>query len=273
MKRLYLSILAIGLVVLGLGLQPSSLTAGIGKSYVLSAGQWGAKQDAAVFRAGGTVVFSHGKCGVAVVESDSPDFIALALAQRAFTSVAEDQVIQWQPPAREIRGPQRGGLTPGDETFINTQWNITAVDAAGAWAAGFTGDGVRVAVIDGGIWDTHIDLVGRVDVAASKSFVYGLAISTRTSEPSGTPRTSPGSSRPTTTGSARSASRPKRRSSGSKPSMTGAVRSDPSLKPSSMPPRRSPEGGAGADVINMSLGATLPRGDGHTGIRRLCARP
>lgn len=269
MKRLYLSILAIGLVVLGLGFRPSSLTAGTGKSYVLTAGQWGAKQDAAVFRAGGTVVFSHGKCGVAVVESGSPDFIALALAQRAFTSVAEDQVIQWQPPLRES-GALIEAVTPGDETFINTQWNITAVDAAGAWAAGFTGNGVRVAVIDGGIWNTHIDLVGRVDVAASKSFVTGFNFNQdvgtfwHATHVAGI--IAANDNAVGTIGIA-----PEATIIGVKALHNGSGSFAAIIEAILYAATPLAQGGAGADVINMSLGATFARGGGNTGAAGLCA--
>ncbi len=269
MKRVSFSILAIGLVVLGLGFQPSSLTAGTGKSYVLTAGQWGARQDAAVFRAGGTVVFSHGKCGVAVVESDSPDFVALALAQKAFTSVAEDQVIQWQPPLRESEAVIEA-VTPGDETFINTQWNITAVEAEGAWEAGFTGNGVRVAVIDGGIWNTHIDLVGRVDVAASKSFVTGFNFN----EDVGTfwhATHVAGIIAANDNGVGTIGIAPEATIIGIKALHNGSGSFGAIIEAILYAATPLAQEGAGADVINMSLGATLERGGGNTGIAGLCA--
>src|SRR4029078_3991830 len=53
---------------------------------------------------------------------------------------------------------------------------LDAVHAKQAWAAtGYDGTGVRVAVLDGGIWDTHQDLVHNIDGAHSTSFVPGFA--------------------------------------------------------------------------------------------------
>ena len=77
-----------------------------------------------------------------------------------------------QLPVRE-GGVLEAAVTPGDETFVNLQWNIKAVEAEDAWAAGYTGQGVRVAVVDGGIYDAHLDLIGHVDTASSASFVSG----------------------------------------------------------------------------------------------------
>jgi subtilisin family serine protease len=50
---------------------------------------------------------------------------------------------------------------------------MQAIDAPGAWDAGVTGKGIRVAVIDTGISTTHPDLVGQIDFAASASMVPG----------------------------------------------------------------------------------------------------
>jgi len=45
-----------------------------------------------------------------------------------------------------------------DEPFFDDQWNMRAIDAPGAWAEGYTGAGVRVAVLDTGIDYTHPEL-------------------------------------------------------------------------------------------------------------------
>ncbi len=51
------------------------------------------------------------------------------------------------------------------------------IDAPEAWAEGYTGEGVTVAVLDTGYDDTHPDLQGRVS-ADSKSFVPGEEVAT-----------------------------------------------------------------------------------------------
>ena len=138
-----------------------------GESYVLTAGKWGKSQNDAVAAAGGTVVWSHGKTGIAVVTSDNPDFAAAAQASGAVKSATLDFEVQWLPDA-----PAQA-ITPGDETFFALQWNMQAMDAPAAWAAGCTGAGVRVAVLDGGIDSDHPDLDDNLDAACSASFVPG----------------------------------------------------------------------------------------------------
>jgi subtilisin family serine protease len=144
------------------------------QTYVLTAGKWGNAQNEAVRLAGGTVTFSHDKSGIGIATSSSPDFLSRALASGVINGGSADQMVQWQPPAHEV-SLEELAITPNDETFINAQWNIRAVEAPAAWAAGYTGRGVRVAVIDGGIHSTHVDLVSNLDVAHSTSFVPGFA--------------------------------------------------------------------------------------------------
>jgi subtilisin family serine protease len=62
-------------------------------------------------------------------------------------------------------------VNPSNDTLYNLQWAPKAINAPGAWAAGYTGAGVRVAVIDGGMFVTHPDLAGNIDTASARSFV------------------------------------------------------------------------------------------------------
>jgi subtilisin family serine protease len=144
-------------------------------NYVLTAGKWGQSQDDAVAAAGGTVVWSHGKAGVAVVTSDAPGFASAAAATGAFQSADLDFEVQWADPQVE---PQ--AITPGDEAFFPLQWNMQAIEAPAAWATGCTGAGVRVAINDGGIYDLHADLAPNLDTACSVSFVPGQPFNTDT---------------------------------------------------------------------------------------------
>jgi len=143
--------------------------AAMAADFFLTASKWGKTQDAAVAAAGGTVVWSHRKAGMASVTSDNPDFLALVSADKAFKSSAEDIMVQWQDPSFTEAGP----ITPGDEPLFSFQWNMMAIDAPGAWDAGCTGAGVRVAIADGGIDPTHEDLAANMDTACSISFVPG----------------------------------------------------------------------------------------------------
>lgn len=141
-------------------------------SYVLMAGQWRGAQTRAVQRAGGTITFSHERSGIGVVTSADPDFLDNVLRGGAFIDGAADVMVQWQEPM-EAWEVEANAVTPGDETFFAFQWNMLAIEAPGAWAAGFDGSGVRVAVLDGGIYDVHADLSANLDKACSVSFVPG----------------------------------------------------------------------------------------------------
>ena len=163
--------------------------------FVLTASHWGNKQDAAVAAAGGTLIWSHGKAGIASVTSDDPDFLARVSANKAFKSAAEDTMVQWQDP--DFGGQS---ITPGDETFFPLQWNMTAIEAPAAWNAGCTGFGVRVAINDGGIDPTHPDLAPNMDTSCSSVVRAGICpIDFDTGGRSGTACTWPASSPPRTT--------------------------------------------------------------------------
>jgi subtilisin family serine protease len=142
-------------------------------NYVLTASNWGSKQTAAVEAAGGTVVFSHGSAGIGIVTSSAPDFLARVQASNAFQTAAEDMMVQWQMDTPVQDAPAEQAVNPTNDTYYPLQWAHTALDSPGAWAAGCTGAGARVAVIDGGIYNSHADLAGAIDTACSTSFVTG----------------------------------------------------------------------------------------------------
>ncbi len=178
--------------------------------YVLTADQWGGAQTAAVTAAGGSVKWAHGETGVGVAVSWNPAFLTKVRASGVFAFAGKDMVARWQPRVRTA-GLEQAAVTPGDETFINLQWNIDAINARGAWAAGYTGrgrpsrgPGRRASTAATTTWTANLD------VEASRSFVPGKDWDTTTPRPrSGTGPTWPGSSPPRTTGSGRSAWRPR----------------------------------------------------------------
>lgn len=257
---LLVSAIGLSLSLTSRNVQPVASAAGQNQDYVLTASQWDAKQNLAVQNAGGTVKFSSQKGGIAVVTSANPDFLTQVLSSSAVSGGAADEVVQWQFPVHEVL-LQEQAVTPGDETFINAQWNVRAMECPAAWAAGYTGQGVRVAVIDGGIYNLHIDLNGQVDVARSISFVPGFAFNqdvgtfwhgTHVAGIIAAKDNAIG-----TIGVAPNATiigvKALHNGSGS----FGAVIS--AILYASTP---ISEGGGGADIINMSLGAIFPKGAG-----------
>ncbi|MGH7505982.1 MAG: S8 family serine peptidase, partial [Longimicrobiales bacterium] len=107
---------------------------------------------------------------------------AAELARRSdIRAVVPDYQVQWIPPSertntRTSRMPARarGPLQGTDQTgafFFADQWNIRQIQADDAYAATPTGAGALVCVLDSGIDPGQQDLVGKVDLTKSVSFV------------------------------------------------------------------------------------------------------
>jgi subtilisin family serine protease len=140
------------------------------QSYVVTAATWGPAQDQAVANAGGTVVFSHAGAGVATVTSSAPDFLQKVRKGKGITGAELDRIVQWTPNEGAF-SIDATAVDPTNDTFFPLQWAPGAIEAPDAWAAGCTGEGVRVAILDGGIFDLHPDIAPNLDVARSRSFV------------------------------------------------------------------------------------------------------
>ncbi|WP_420126196.1 S8 family serine peptidase [Longimicrobium sp.] len=131
---------------------------------------------ARVAQLGGTVVNTWGGAGIAVVSGLSPQGVAQLAASSGVSYVQPDVRIRGvEPTVGTATAASVGANSP---TFPNTaffyarQWNMRAVGADVAWAAGYLGSpGVKVAILDTGIDYEHPDLAGRVDLASSASFV------------------------------------------------------------------------------------------------------
>ena len=143
------------------------------QTYILTAAKWGKAQTDAVVAAGGIVTFSHEAAGVAIATSSDPDFLARVLSSKKMRSGAQDEVVQL--PVGPTVDFDATSITPGNEPFFGPyQWAPGAVSAPAAWAVGCTGYGVRVAILDGGLYNLHPDLAPNVDRARSTSFVPGF---------------------------------------------------------------------------------------------------
>jgi subtilisin family serine protease len=156
-----------------------------GRSYMLLGAANKVPADLArrVAALGGTVTSTVPEIGVAFVRSADPAFAAKARGIGGVSDVAADTAVQWVKPQREApalddaaEGPAAAAANIGaDERFYGLQWWLQSIQAPAAWAAGARGAGARVAIIDGGLFNAHPDLAANVDVAASASFVPGFA--------------------------------------------------------------------------------------------------
>lgn len=153
------------------------------KSYVIdfTGTELPADLAAQVSAAGGTVTSSFGQIGVAVAASTDPQFAARASKIKGISAVTEDMEVQWVAPERVVdagelsdAGSLDGATSFGaTETFRRVQWAPDAISAPAAWDLGARGAGARVAILDGGIHSTHLDIAPNLDVAHSRSFVTG----------------------------------------------------------------------------------------------------
>ena len=248
-------------------------TGAVQHSVLVATGAWGPDQDAAVRAAGGTVTFSHAAAGLGSATSSDPGFLRRVMKGGAFSRGAEDMMVRWQEPVRAEFALVEDAVTPANDNFIHLLWNLTAIEAQGAWSAGYDGQGTRVAVIDGGLCPAHPDLAANIDVPASRSFVPGFAYDQDAGGPTafrhachvagiiaavdnalGTIGVAP---RATIIGC-----KALHGGSGTFGAVIQAIlyASDPIAA-----------GGAGANIINMSLGATFRLGGGNTGAGQLVA--
>ena len=136
--------------------------------------------------AGGTLTASLDGIGVAVASSADPSFPARAAKIAGVRGVDPDLVMQWVDPdmvtaditVDDVAAVEQAHVVGGHETFRLVQWAPDAIEAPAAWTAGARGRGARVAILDGGIHSAHIDIAPNLDVARSASFVPGQAFNT-----------------------------------------------------------------------------------------------
>jgi lantibiotic leader peptide-processing serine protease len=136
--------------------------------------------------AGGEIVKTFPEIGVAVAVARSGDFLAKASSINGIESVTPDFILQFtSDPVFRGSGitlkANAAGISEAatafnysDAYFDGFQWAPAAINAPDAWNAGITGKGVRVAIIDGGIHATHLDLAPNLDIASSYSVVPGF---------------------------------------------------------------------------------------------------
>lgn len=160
-----------------------------GRYLVLSKNQNLDKSLAAqIERAGGEVVKSFPEVGVLVAVSRSSSFLDNARKISAVESVTPDFILQYTKEP-EVIGEEivmessnaTGNIsemaTPFNyqtAVFDGFQWAPGSIDAPNAWENGYTGQGVRIAIIDGGIHSLHNDIRPNLDVASSISTVPGF---------------------------------------------------------------------------------------------------
>jgi len=164
MRQLRLSISVLSLFLLAVPL--------FAKNYVLTASKWTKAQSAEVAEAQGSLIYWN-SAGFGLASSMDPYFVAKTKKSGKFAEVIPDLVTRWTHQT-QTASVDAATLVLNPAIITASQWVPASVNAPAAWQAGFKGQGVRIAVIDGGIYDTHVDLQGAVDFPRSRSFMPGL---------------------------------------------------------------------------------------------------
>jgi len=137
--------------------------------------------EADIVAAGGSIVSRMDGIGVATVTSSDAQFAKRAAKANGIQAVVEDVPLSFSPAdprfvsrtAVQTSVEQTAHEVGAHETYRLVQWAPDAISAPAAWAEGALGQGARVAILDGGIYDIHADLAANFDAARSRSFVPG----------------------------------------------------------------------------------------------------
>jgi len=134
----------------------------------------------AIAALGGSMLHDFGSIGYVVVGGLDATSASRLAATPGVEAVAPDYVLQWAPPrGAAIRGrrelPRRAARIRGTDQsgafFYADQWNIRNIQGDAAWVQTPTGAGAIVCVLDTGIDPGHLDLLGKVDLSRSTSYV------------------------------------------------------------------------------------------------------
>ena len=131
---------------------------------------------------GGTLTASYPQIGVAIASGDDAFAASMAELKGVETVVQDVMFEQAQPKVADLDESalvtaegvtSQSATNPYTNPYYFAEWGPSAIGAPSAWAAGYRGAGARVAILDGGLYSNHADLAGAIDVARSASFVPG----------------------------------------------------------------------------------------------------
>ncbi len=123
---------------------------------------------------GGTVETQLAGAGIVIVSSARADFEAAAERLGGVEAVMADAIVELTDPNQKVVDfAAADAVNTANDGLYPIQWQLPAVNAPEAWATGAVGAGARVAILDGGVFTAHPDLNDNVDLAASRSFVPG----------------------------------------------------------------------------------------------------
>jgi len=132
--------------------------------------------------AGGTITRLIPEIGLAVATSSNPNFASAVSRIPGVQTAMPNVTLQWIDPTHQVAiewttasvgNPPFSGSA---DLFFDLQWGHAAIEAPAAWAVGARGAGARVAVLDGGFDLNHPDLVPNINFELSQNFVEGESL-------------------------------------------------------------------------------------------------
>ena len=119
---------------------------------------------------GGNILSSIPEIGIAIVQSNDMDFMQKAMKGTEIQAVVPDYEVKWIP----TNNAQEAGIGQGEFFFDQKRlWGMDAINAPEAWDLGFRGKGASVFVLDSGLNPFHRDLAPNVNTTLSTSFIQG----------------------------------------------------------------------------------------------------
>jgi subtilisin family serine protease len=131
--------------------------------------------ESSVAALGAEVIFAH-EVGIAAVAGLSDAGADQLAAIGGVAAVDADAFVALEEPAELAPDAAdaviESAANPTTAFFYPRQWHMRAIRANAAWAAGKLGSpGIKVGILDTGIDYISPDLVGRIDLSLSKSFL------------------------------------------------------------------------------------------------------
>ena len=118
----------------------------------------------------GEIIRSMPEIGEVVIKPKTSNFEAKVSKLTQVQAVVPDLKVKWIEPEKfvsEANPPSIGS----NETYFRYQWGMDAINAPEAWNEGFTGTKSRVFILDSGIDAEHPDLAPNLNTALCTSFV------------------------------------------------------------------------------------------------------
>ena len=181
-------VLLVAVMLSGLAFVPPAgmaTQAGTAQTYLVLYKQEKVPSDAAavIGQAGGSLTYAYNEIGVAIAQSDSPDFHSALLADSRIQGVSSTQGFGVQFNDEFVDFYDASGPPPGDlpnspvsdtDPLSPLQWDMIQIHTSEAHTITGGSSSVLVGDIDTGLDYTHPDLAANVDFANSVSCVGGV---------------------------------------------------------------------------------------------------